>query len=166
MIITKKASSPTSFDLARGTRDMLKLEWYETNKRILHKQTAMGQKISIRFLQDNPDWKEGDIVFADDQHWISVEIIPCEAIVLTLNTIMEAAAVSYEIGNKHLPLFYQDDEILTPYEASLFKAFRVSGYAVEQAKRKLIKPLKTTLSHSKSSNSLFKRIKKLANGTE
>ncbi|MCY7422696.1 MAG: urease accessory protein UreE [Chitinophagaceae bacterium] len=164
MIITKKASTLTSFDLASGTHDTLRLEWYETNKRILHKQTSGGQKISIKFLQENPDWKEGEIVFADDKNWISVEIISCEAMVLTPGTIIEAAAISYEIGNKHLPLFYENNELLVPFDPPLLRLLQASGYAVKVEIRKLQHPLKTSVSphgHTESSGSLFNKILRL-----
>ena len=164
MTITEKPGNISSFDNSGKAIDVLCMEWYETNKRILHKQTSGGQKISIKFLQENPDWKEGEIVFADDKNWISVEIIPCEVMVLTPDTISEAATISYEIGNKHLPLFYENNELLVPYDPPLLRLLQASGYTVKVEIRKLQHPLKTSVSphgHTQSNGSLFNKILRL-----
>lgn len=164
MIITHKAGNLVSLNTKGRPIDRLQLEWYKTNKRIVHKATTGGHKISIKFLKENPDWKEGDIVFADDKNWISVEIIPCEAIVLTPDTIIEAAAISYEIGNKHLPLFYENNELLVPYDPPLLRLLQASGYDVKVEIRKLQHPLKTSVSPhgpTESSGSLFNKILRL-----
>ncbi len=166
MLVTEKIGNLELFAIINRNIDYVLLNWYETKKRMLRKKTITGKVIIMKFLDEHPQLTVGDVIYEDDFNLIAIDIKECNAIIIRPRSIHEMVAVCYEIGNKHLPLFYQDDEILTPYEAPLFKSFRVSGYAVEQAKRKLIKPLKTTLPYSKSSNSLFKRIKKLANGTE
>ena len=56
------------------------------------------------------------------------------------------ASVCYEIGNKHLPLFYENDELLVPFELPLFRLLEAQGYDVRQEERKLLQPLKTTVS--------------------
>lgn len=164
MTITQKPGNLSSFDNSGKAIDFLCMEWYETNKRILHKQTIGGQKISIKFLQENPDWKEDDVVFADDKTIIVIEIIPCEAIVITPTTIMEAAAISYEIGNKHLPLFYYENELLIPYDPPLFRLLHASGYTMKIEQRKLQQPLKTSVSphgQSDGGSSLLNKILRL-----
>ena len=116
----------------------------------------------MKFLNENPQLTVGDIIYEDDFSLIAIDIKECDTIIIRPRSMHEMAAVCYEIGNKHLPLFYQDDEILVAYEGGLFKLLTASGYAVEQAKRKLIEPLKTTVTpHGASSNSLLNRIMKL-----
>jgi len=143
------------------------LDWYETNKRILHKKTVLGRDISMKFLNENPQLGVGDIVYEDDFSLIAIDIKECDAIVIRPASMYEMAAVCYEIGNKHLPLFYQDEEIVVAYEVPLFALLTAGGYNIEQAKRKLIQPLKTTVTpHGSSSNSLFNRIMKLTTDPE
>lgn len=163
MIITQKAGNEQSNLYDSKKVDVLQLEWYETNKRILHKQTVGGQKISIKFLQQNPDWKQGDILFKDESMVITIEILPCEAIVITPGTIHEAAAISYEIGNKHLPLFYNENELIVPYDPPLYRLLQ-ANYTLKIEKRKLEHPLKTSVSphgHTEGSDSLFNKILRL-----
>lgn len=167
MLVKEKIGNLELFAINNRNIDYVWLDWYETNKRILHKKTIMGREVSMKFLNENPQLTVGDIIYEDDFSLIAIEIKECDAIIVRPRSMHEMAAVCYEIGNKHLPLFYQEDEILVAYEASLFTLLRASGYAVELAKRKLIKPLKTTVTpHGNSSNSLFNRIMKLTTETE
>ena len=163
MLIKEKYGNLLSFDIGNRIIDKVKVEWYEANKRILHKQTTAGRSISLKFLQQNPDLKDGDILYADETTVIAVEIIPCEAIVLKPASIAEASAACYEIGNKHLPLYFEENELLVPFDASLYRLLQAAGYKVKIENRKLNDPIKTSVSpHAHSgSTSLFNKILKL-----
>ena len=65
------------------------IEWYEARKRILHKETKSGRQLRIKFLNENPDLKDGDILWQDENSIIAVEIIPCECIVMTPSNMRE-----------------------------------------------------------------------------
>ena len=167
MLVKEKLGNIISFPVTGKSIDYLLLNWYETNKRILHKKTMSGREISMKFLNENPQLAVGDIIFEDDESIIVVDIQEADVIVIRPVNMQEMAAICYEIGNKHLPLFYQEEEILVAYENPLFKFLQASGYKIEKAKRKLTSPIKTTVSpHSTSSNSLFNRIMKLTTETE
>jgi urease accessory protein len=167
MLVKEKIGNLELFAINNRNIDYVWLDWYETNKRILRKKTTTGREIGMKFLNENPQLTVGDIIYEDDFSLIAIEIKECDAIIIRPRSMHEMAAVCYEIGNKHLPLFYQEDEILVAYEASLFTLLSALGYAIEQAKRKLIKPVKTTVTpHGNSSNSLFNRIMKLTNDPE
>jgi urease accessory protein len=144
--------------------DWLYLEWFETNKRILHKRTAAGKQVVLKFLQQNPELAEGDILFADESCMIAVSIIPVKAMVITPANIMEASMVCYEIGNKHLPLFYEDNDLLVPYDSSLFNLLNKIGYSISVDDRKLVHPIKTSVlphAHEGGGTGLFTKILKL-----
>ena len=98
---------------------------------------------------------------------IVVDIEPCDTIIIEPKNMAEMASVCYEIGNKHLPLFFQDEEVLVAYDAPLFKLLSAGGYDVQKGKRKLISPLKTTVApHGHSSDTLFSKIMKLTTTPE
>ena len=139
------------------------LEWYEARKRLLRKTTQSGKEISIKFLNENPELTEGDVLFEDDKSIIAVSILPCDCIVVQPKNMFEMASVCYEIGNKHLPLFYEADQLLVPFENPLYKLLSAQGYTILKEKRKLLQPLKTTVSpHGDSgSETLFSKIMKL-----
>ncbi len=163
MLIQQKSGNLNSSSTNKNI-DWLDLEWHETNKRILHKQTRSGTKVTMKFLKENHNLTQGDIIYEDAETIIVIEIQPCDVIVINPKNMFEMAAICYEIGNKHLPLFYQDAELLISYEAPLFNLFSSLRYEVKKEKRKLINPLKTSVaSHAhNNSESLFSRIMKLS----
>lgn len=161
MLVKEKIGNLELFAVNNRNIDYVLLDWYETNKRILHKKTLLGREISMKFLNENPQLGVGDIIYEDDFGLVAVDIKECEAIVIRPRSMYEMASVCYEIGNKHLPLFYQDEEILVAYEAPLFKLLSAGGYAITQQKKKLTRPLKTTVTPHGKSNTLFSKIMKL-----
>jgi urease accessory protein len=163
MLIQNKSGNIGSINTGSRTIDWIALEWYETSKRILRKRTSVGKEISLKFLNENPALTEGDILYEDEQTIIAVTILPSDAITIKPKNMLEIASVCYEIGNKHLPLFYENDELLVPFELPLFRLLSAQGYEVKKEMRKLVQPLKTTVApHThEQSNSLFSRIMRI-----
>lgn len=167
MLVQKKIGNITDHINTSKTIDWLMLEWYETNKRILRKRTQSGIEVLLKFLQDNPSLTQGDILFEDEKTIIAVEVLSCDCMVIAPTNMFEMASVCYEIGNKHLPLFFENDEVLVPFEMPLYKLLTAQGYLVKQEKRKLLQPLKTTVApHSSDRETLFSKIMKLTTTNE
>ena len=110
------------------------------------KNNNNGKEVSLKFLNENPELTEGDILYADESTIILVSILPCNCIVMQPKNMFEMASVCYEIGNKHLPLFYEADQLLVPFETPLFNLLSVQGYAVRQEERKLLTSFKNNRS--------------------
>lgn len=164
MLIQQKSGNLSVIEINNRSIDWLPLEWFETSKRILRKQTRLGNEIALKFLDKNPALTQGDVLYEDDSFIIAVDILPCEVLAIQPANLFEMASICYEIGNKHLPLFYEKDELLVPFEMPLFRLLSAQGYAVKQDKRKLLYPLKTTVApHAHSNNSLFSKIMQLTN---
>ena len=162
MIIKEKIGNIKDVATDKRAMDNVLLEWHETNKRILHKHSQHGKEITIRFLKENQNLTEGDIIYQDDESIVVIDIMPCEVIIIRPGNMHEMASVCYEIGNKHLPLFFQDDELLVPFEEPLFRLLNTGGYNIMKGERKLISPLRSTVTpHGHNSESLFARILKL-----
>lgn len=164
MLVKEKLGNLELFAINNRNIDYVLLEWYETNKRILHKKTISNREVTMQFLNENPQLAVGDIIYEDDFTLIAIDIKDCDSVVIRPKSMHEMATVCYEIGNKHLPLFYQHGEIIVAYEAPLFAMLKAGGFQVEMVKRKLTHPLKTTVSpHSSRTDSLLSRILKLNN---
>jgi urease accessory protein len=169
MLIQQKLGHIDTITPGNRIIDWLPLEWYETGKRILRKRTRSGQEVALKFLSENPHLTQGDVLYEDARTLIVVEVLPCEVLVIKPATLYEMASVCYEIGNKHLPLFYDDGTVLAPFDAPLFRLLTASGYTVAQQQRKLLQPLRTTVSphgHANGSESLFSKIMKLTTPPE
>lgn len=144
--------------------DWLQLEWHETAKRIMHKRTNAGRELVLKFMGEAQLLSQGDILFEDEGVIIAVDIIPANAIVIHPLDMYEMAAVCYEIGNKHLPLFYERETLLVPFDMPLFRLLTAQGYNIKQEERKLLHSIKTTVTpHGSSQNSetIFSKIMKL-----
>ncbi|MBO9204987.1 MULTISPECIES: urease accessory protein UreE [Niastella] len=164
MLIQQKKGHLTTIPINNRYIDWLPLEWYETSKRIMRKQTLAGNVLALKFLDKGPALAQGDILFEDDIFIIAVDILPCDVLVIQPAGLFEMASVCYEIGNKHLPLFFEKDEVLVPFDMPLFRLLSSQGYSIKQDKRKLLYPLKSTVApHSHHPNSLFSKIMQLTN---
>lgn len=168
MVIKEKIGNINFFAINNRKIDSLFLEWYETNKRILRKKTISGIAVVMKFLNESQQLTEGDVIYEDDFNIITIEIKECDVIVIRPKTMFEIATVCYEIGNKHIPVFYQEDEILVAFEQPLFKLLASAGYDVIRGKRKLVNPIKTSVQphpHAGKTN-LFSKIMKMTNPPE
>ncbi len=145
MIIEQKAGHINNTEAAGRQTDWLELEWFELHKRILRKHTRSGTEIVFRSLDKDPEFTDGDILFADGDKIIAVRVLPCDAIVLKPAGMFDMASACYEIGNKHAPLFYQDEELLVPFDMPLYRSLQSFGFAVKQEQRQLIQRLRTTV---------------------
>lgn len=166
MVIKEKIGNLSSFNDQGRAIDRLTLEWFETSKRIIHKKTGSGREIVLKFLDKTPNLQQDDVLYADDQILIVVEILSCEAIVVIPRSTYEIAYICYEIGNKHLPLFFEQDLLLIPFDEPVFKMLHASGFAISKQKRKLLNQLRTTVSphsHAWEGKSLFSKILKVTN---
>ena len=168
MIIKEKIGNVKDLNLNDRVVDYLELEWYETTKRILHKTTKSGREMSLKFLNQNQNLTDGDILYEDQQILIVIDIKPCQSIIIKPATMYQMAYICYEIGNKHLPLFYENDELLVPYEEPILRTLQASGLNPVMDNRKLLHQLKTTVSaHTHTdSKSLFSRILQLTTPNE
>lgn len=164
MIINEVAGSLKQFEVRNRTIDFLEIEWFEATKRIQRKRTKNGQEIAIKFLKEGQRLKQDDVLYEDDQKIIVVAIIPCEAIVVKPTSLLEMGSVCYEIGNKHLPMFIQNDEVLFPFEEPIFKWLSASGYETAKIFTRLINIVNATVQPhgSSESSSLFFKIMNIA----
>ena len=145
MLIQQKISNLKDFDAHQRPVDWLDLEWFEMNKRILTRTTRGGTLLNLKFLGENPQYTEGDVLFVDESCIIAIHILPCEVIVIKPRNAYEIATVCYEIGNRHVPLFMDDTNLLVPYEVPLFKILSDSNYVILKENRQLLKQLKTSV---------------------
>ncbi|WP_083721247.1 urease accessory protein UreE [[Flexibacter] sp. ATCC 35208] len=150
-------------DMAARVVDPLQLEWFETGKKIMRRHTRNGVEIGWKVVKGLPVLQDGDILWMDENVVIAVSILPAAAIVLTPVTMLDMATICYEIGNKHLPLFIVNDEVLAPYEDPLFRWLEAKGYAPKQEQRVLTNMLRSNVQpHEHGSGStLFSKILQL-----
>lgn len=166
MIIKEIVGHESKYDLTGFEVDTLELEWYELNKRIQRKTTTSGREIALKFTSENIALKEGDLLCCNtDEKWaIVVRVLATPTIVISPSNMLEMATICYEIGNKHMPLYIDGNDILLPYEAPMFRWLEAAGYTPKEENRKLNNRLKSNISgHHHDSNehhheSLFTKV--------
>jgi urease accessory protein len=163
MLIQQKTGTVYTIQVNNRAIDWVQLEWYETSKRLLRKRTQAGRELALKFLKEDPALTQGDVLYEDATTIIAVDIVPSDVLVIQPASMFEMASVCYEIGNKHLPLFFEKNDLLVPFEMPLYRLLQAQGYAIKQDRRKLLRPLKTTVApHGHNSGaSLFSRIMQL-----
>ena len=144
MIIKEIIGNKSNIPLDGLEIDFLELEWFETSKRIQNKVTNSGIKISIKFLKEGQRLSQDDVLFKDNKKAIVINIRECEAIMVAPASLLEMGTVCYEVGNKHVPIFIQDNQVLIPFEEPLFRWLSASGYRPVKEMRKLKSMLKST----------------------
>lgn len=129
--------------------DTLYLEWYELNKRIQRRVTEAGRDVALKFTSEGAMLRDGDLLYYNqaERGAIVVRVLETPAIILSPKNMLEMATICYEIGNKHMPLFIDGDEILLPYEAPMFAWLKSAGYSPREESRQLIHRLKSNASN-------------------
>jgi urease accessory protein len=158
ILIKEKGGRIEQCDLSGRWVDILEIEWHETGKRILRKRTKGGEEVVLRFLTEAPALTDGDIIYENARSVIIVEIRPCKTIIVQPGSLYEMALACYEIGNKHLPLFYEAECILMPYDAPVFRMLEAAGFSPRREVRKLLQPLRTSVTPHGHNGGLLTRI--------
>src|SRR5438309_387593 len=164
MLVKEKLGKLNDYEINGRAIDVLPLEWYETGKRIMQKRTTGGQSISMRFMKERPDLNKDDVLYADENSIVIIDIVETDVIVVVPVSILQTAALCYEIGNKHLPLYVEENEFLIPFDQPLFGWLKRAGFEPVQQRRKLLNPLKTSVEphgNAVGGSSLFGKIMEL-----
>ncbi len=144
MICEKILGTLDELDVAGKTVEYVDIEWHEAFKKIHKKTTDTGREVGIR-MDDSvltEGLYEGKVIYMDDGLVIAVHTPPCEVIRVTVKPDHRfmAAKVCYEIGNRHAPLFYGEDEytFITPYNEPMLQMLSgLHGVEAEKEMRKL-----------------------------
>lgn len=131
---------PETLDLTGFDIDYISVEWYETSKKVLHKLSKKGTDVGVK-LQKDQNLSHGDILWIEGNKVLVIEIPECDCIAIKPKTLMMMGKACYEIGNRHTPLFYQDEELLLPYDEPLFKALKKCELEPYKKSARLISPL-------------------------
>lgn len=126
MLCEKILGRADQTDLSGCQLDYVNIEWFEAFKKIHKKVTDKGEEVGIR-LDDtvlSRGLYEGDILYLDKERALVVHTPKCMVIRVKVdeNHPHMAAKVCYEIGNRHAPLFYGEEEntFITPYNEPMY----------------------------------------------
>ena len=120
------------FDTTGKTIEYVDIEWHEAFKKIHKKTTDKGTEVGIRM--DDSILARG--LYQDDVIYADNEVI---RVSLTPGHEKMSAKVCYEIGNRHAPLFWgENDTFITIYnEPMLVMLQKIHGVQAEKEVLKL-----------------------------
>ena len=129
-------------EIKNETRSIYEIfvDWFEVDKKILKKSSGKGKDIGIKLLVPTT-LKDGDIIYWDDNEIVIITIPLCEAISIKPANMEEMGKICYEIGNKHIPLFLDHDEIAVNFDEPLYKLLEKKGFKPKKTMRKLTNAL-------------------------
>lgn len=137
MIIVEEVLSDPSIE--NKTKDVFEIEWYETTKTIIRRATKSGVELAVRKNNRTP-LADGDILWEDENSYITLVIKPCECIVFTPRSLREMGIICFEIGNQHIPIYIDDENnISVAYETPLFTLLDRAGYQPRIEVKKLLR---------------------------
>jgi len=84
-------------------------------KRIQRVKTDHGREIGIR-LKDPRDLVAGDVLFMDDKNLIVIDVIADDLIVISPRNLKEMGTIAHQLGNRHLPAQFEENEMLVQYD--------------------------------------------------
>ena len=144
MICEKILGKVTDEEFKGKKIDYVDIFWDEAFEKLHRKTSAAGVELGIRLddsvltkglRQDDVLAVEGDTVYA-------VRIPPCEILIVRIDPRHPkmTAKVCYEIGNRHAPLFWGNEEgtFITPYNEPMRAMLeKLHGVSVEKAETAL-----------------------------
>lgn len=107
--------------------DYVLIDWFERDKKVLRKPTASGEEIGIRIESALND---GDIIYEDEDRIIAVEIMPCDLILIYIDSMLEMGRLCFELGNRHLALAISNDTVKCPFDQPTFEYLGKLGFKV------------------------------------
>lgn len=91
------------------------LENSDLVKRIQRVTTDHGNEIGIR-LKQPIDLQYGDILYRDDTNMIIVDVNSEDLLVIKPRTLQEMGDIAHQLGNRHLPAQFTENEMLVQYD--------------------------------------------------
>lgn len=129
MIVEKIVGHKDSVDLTNMDIDIVPIEWYELDKKLLRKDSRNGEEIGIRVIERLED---GDILYMEGNKVVLLEVQPCELTVVKVDTMETMGRLCFELGNRHLSLSIQADQVSVVYDKPTFEYLEKLGFSPEK----------------------------------
>ena len=123
-----------------GTRrlERLPLASSAMARRLLRLPSSIGD-LGIAF-EDAERIRDGDVLVADTERVIAVQIVPDDVLIAYPDSIAQAVEVAHALGNRHVPVIRDGAAILIGYAAALEGLLKTLGVRYERVARILERP--------------------------
>lgn len=128
------------FTAGERTIERVELESDALSKRILRISTSVGD-FGLR-LEGESRLRDGDILFADDERVIAVQVRADDVLVAAPRTIAEALRLAHAVGNRHLPIQVDGDLLIARFDPLLAELCAEQGVPARREERVLAEPFR------------------------
>lgn len=118
MIVDKVVTNIRDLDQSELDQRHIEKVYLESEhlmKRIQRVETDHGRELGIR-LKDPKDLEAGDVLFMDDKNIIMIDVLTDDLIVIRPRSMYEMGTIAHQLGNRHLPAQFEEDEMLVQYD--------------------------------------------------
>ncbi len=139
-MLCEKVLGTLSDEAFAGLRvDRVDIEWHEAFSKLHRKTSSEGEDVGIRMGNEilSRGLNQDDVIYADSEKVIAVNIPECEAIRAEVRRDHpgQIAKLCYEVGNTHTTMFRGEDDFTfyTPYHEPLLEKIRgIHGVSAEK----------------------------------
>lgn len=105
-------------------------------KKIQRVKTDHGKELGIR-LKEGKELKDGDILYQDDKNSIVISVIEDDVIVIKPTSIQQMGEIAHQLGNRHLPAQFENDEMIVQYDYLVERLLKELDIPFVREKRKM-----------------------------
>lgn len=139
LIIDKIVGNIEDMDQSEiNKRHMEKVYLESTNlvKRIQRVKTDHGNELGIR-LKESRDLLAGDVLYMDDKNMIVIDVLSDDLLVISPRSIKEMGTIAHQLGNRHLPAQFEDEDMLVQYDYLVEELLQELGIPYKREDRKV-----------------------------
>ncbi|WP_438350690.1 urease accessory protein UreE [Paenibacillus sp. FA6] len=134
-IITNLEKMDTS-EIEKRHIEKVYLESAHLMKRIQRVTTDHGNELGIR-LSDPRDLVAGDVLFMDDHNMIVIDVMSDDLLIIQPRSIKEMGTIAHQLGNRHLPAQFEDNDMLVQYDYLVEELLQQLGIPFKREDRKV-----------------------------
>src|SRR5690606_25514724 len=105
-------------------------------KRIQRVKTDHGNEIGIR-LKEHRDLLAGDVLYMDDKNMIVIDVLSDDLLVISPRNIKEMGTIAHQLGNRHLPAQFEENDMLVQYDYLVEELLQDLGIPYKREERKV-----------------------------
>lgn len=123
-------------EIKRRHIEKVYLESAHLMKRIQRVKTDHGNELGIR-LKEPRDLLAGDVLYMDDKNMIVIDVLSDDLLVISPRSIKEMGTIAHQLGNRHLPAQFDEDDMLVQYDYLVEELLLELGIPFKREERKV-----------------------------
>jgi urease accessory protein len=140
MVLVAPLGNLSDFQVGERRVEHVSIRSDDCAKRLLRLTTSAGD-VGVRFAGDRR-LRDGDVVYADAERVVAVEVEPDDVLVGRPPTVAAALGLAHALGNRHLPVQIDGDEIVVRYDPLLPGVFAEREVPFARERRVLREPFR------------------------